>query len=129
MPSNSPTPGSPTQAELQDLVAFACSLADIAAEVTLQYFKQLQNVDNKLHDGQFDPVTIADRDAETNMRAAIEKNYPAHGVLGEEHGAKAGTENLTWVLDPIDGTRAFISGIPVWGTLIAYAYIKIPRRY
>jgi len=87
------------------LVAFACSLADIAAEVTLQYFKQLQNVDNKLHDGQFDPVTIADRDAETNMRAAIEKNY--------------GTENLTWVLDPIDGTRAFISGIPVWGTLIA----------
>jgi len=119
MPASSPTQSSPTKAELQALVTFACSLADIAAEVTLQYFRQLQNVDNKMEDGKFDPVTIADREAEAKMRTSIEKHYPTHGVLGEEHGAKAGSEDLTWVLDPIDGTRAFISGIPVWGTLIA----------
>lgn len=119
MPASSPTQSSPTKAELQALVTFACNLADIAAEVTLQYFRQLQNVDNKMQDGKFDPVTIADREAEAKMRTSIEKHYPTHGVLGEEHGAKAGSEDLTWVLDPIDGTRAFISGIPVWGTLIA----------
>ena len=113
---NSSTPSS---ADLKELVSFACNLADIAAAVSMQYFRQLPSVDNKLNDGQFDPVTIADREAELQMRAAIEKHYPAHGVFGEEFGPKASDVNLTWVLDPIDGTRAFISGIPVWGTLIA----------
>lgn len=113
------TQSAPNKSELQTLLGFACNLADIAAEVTLRYFRQLQSVDNKLSDGRFDPVTVADRETEFAIRAAIEKQYPTHGILGEEHGNKVATEDLTWVLDPIDGTRAFISGIPVWGTLIA----------
>ena len=113
------TQSSPNKSELVALLDFAGNLADIAAEVTLRSFRQLHDVENKLNDGRFDPVTVADREAERVMRAAIEEKYPTHGIVGEEHGKKIATDNLSWVLDPIDGTRAFISGIPVWGTLIA----------
>lgn len=102
----------------QALVAFACHLADAAAKITLPYFRQPLSVDNKA-DTDFDPVTIADRNAENAMRELIQSHYPSHGILGEEFGARAGSDKLTWVLDPIDGTRAFISGQPTWGTLIA----------
>lgn len=103
----------------QELLQFACSLADLAAEVTLPYFRQPLEVSNKLSDGAFDPVTYADKEAETKIRAAIQARYPDHNVVGEEHGISKGSSHLTWVLDPIDGTRAFISGLPLWGTLIA----------
>ncbi len=102
-----------------ELIAFAHKLADAAGEVIRPYFRALKVVENKLEDG-FDPVTKADKDAEAAMRALIEATYPDHGILGEEYGNKpAGTGGLTWVLDPIDGTRSFIGGFPTWGTLIA----------
>lgn len=104
---------------MQSLLSFACELADSAALITLPYFRQPLSVTNKLTGNDFDPVTIADRDAEKSMRGLIQTRYPDHGILGEEHGYTRGREALTWVLDPIDGTRAFISGLPTWGTLIA----------
>lgn len=67
----------------------------------------------------FDPVTMADKAAERAMRELIQDHYPAHGILGEEEGSIVGSSKLTWVLDPIDGTRAFITALPPWGTLIA----------
>ncbi len=105
--------------EIKALCEFACQLADAAAAVTLGYFRQQIEVDNKLADDAFDPVTIADRAAEEAIRDLIRAQYPDHGIYGEEHGVTTGSSHLTWVLDPIDGTRAFISGLPTWGTLIA----------
>jgi histidinol phosphatase-like enzyme (inositol monophosphatase family) len=103
----------------EHLIAFAHQLADAAGDVIRPHFRDIKAVENKLDDG-FDPVTKADKDAETAMRAMIEATYPDHGILGEEHGTKAaGPGGLTWVLDPIDGTRSFIGGFPTWGTLIA----------
>ncbi|MCE7998627.1 MAG: histidinol-phosphatase [Rhodobiaceae bacterium] len=112
-------PSSLSNDEAIALAEFACTLAHAAADVTLKHFRSELGVDNKLDGSDFDPVTIADRDAETAIRALIENHYPDHGILGEEHGEKAGTSPFKWVLDPIDGTRSFISGVPLWGTLIA----------
>lgn len=105
--------------ELQAYLDFAHQLAEAAATITLSHFRQPIIVDNKLSGNDFDPVTIADRAAEEVMRDLILAKYPTHGIYGEEHGEASGSDNLTWVLDPIDGTRAFISGLPTWGTLIA----------
>lgn len=105
-----------TQAE--ELLEFAHRLADAAALVTLEYFRTPIAVDNK-RAGGFDPVTAADRGAEDAIRRLIEERHPEHGILGEEAGHKRGRSDLTWVIDPIDGTRAFITGSPLWGTLIA----------
>lgn len=107
------------QDQLTSLTSFAGELADVAAEVTLRHFRSNLAVDNKLSAGEFDPVTIADRDAEAAIRALIKKDQPDHGILGEEHGTEMGESPIHWVLDPIDGTRSFISGVPLWGTLIA----------
>ena len=102
-----------------EMIAFANRLADAAGAVIRPYFRATNAIENKYEVG-FDPVTIADKEAETAMRALIEAEYPDHGILGEEFGAKpAGDCGLTWVLDPIDGTRSFIGGFPTWGTLIA----------
>ncbi len=105
--------------QLQSFVDFACDLADAAAAITLTRFRQPLPVENKLGDTGFDPVTAADRAAEKAMRELITEQYPSHGILGEEYGHSSEGSRLTWVLDPIDGTRAFISGLPTWGTLIA----------
>jgi histidinol phosphatase-like enzyme (inositol monophosphatase family) len=75
------------------------------------------DIDNKWEQG-FDPVTVADRNGETAMRELINGTYPDHGILGEEHGAENLDAEHVWVLDPIDGTRAFITGLPTWGSLI-----------
>ncbi|WP_180899202.1 histidinol-phosphatase [Martelella soudanensis] len=92
-------------------------LADAAAAETLPRFRSGLDVDNKLSGG-FDPVTEGDRAAERAIRALIGERYPDHGILGEEHGAEGLKRECLWVIDPIDGTRAFISGVPVWGTLV-----------
>ena len=102
--------------QLSELMGFAHQLADAAARATLPLFRNLESVENKLSHG-FDPVTPADRDAETAIRALIENHYPSHAITGEEFGNKSG-DAFEWVIDPIDGTRAFMSGIPTWGTLI-----------
>ncbi|GIT90770.1 inositol monophosphatase [Jannaschia pagri] len=99
------------------LQALARRLADAARVETLKHFRAPLDVVSKTTD--FDPVTIADRDAEAAMRALLAEVRPEDGILGEEMGATAGTSGLTWVLDPIDGTRAYISGTPTWGVLIA----------
>ncbi|WP_280372285.1 histidinol-phosphatase [Pseudomonas sp. BN411] len=101
-----------------DYLEFAEELADAAAKVTLTYFRLPLEVENKEAE-RFDPVTLADKGAERAMRDLIAQRFPGHGVLGEEEENIAGEEPWTWVLDPVDGTRSFISGIPLWGTLIA----------
>lgn len=102
-----------------DLVATAHEMADAARAAILPHFRAVDlSADNKLAQG-FDPVTIADREAEQAMRAVLARRRPDDAIHGEEFGKSAGTSGYTWVLDPIDGTRAFISGAPTWGVLIA----------
>ena len=100
------------------LAALAARLADSSGDVIVPYFRQNVAIDDKAGENDFDPVTIADRRAEEVMRAIIQAERPNHGIVGEEFGVTAGTSTYTWVLDPIDGTRAFIMGMPLWGTLI-----------
>jgi myo-inositol-1(or 4)-monophosphatase len=99
------------------LAAFASRLADAAREVTLLAAER--TVEDKSQGGDYDPVTDADRDAERAMRALIEAEYPDHGIAGEEFGDKPTRGAHRWSLDPIDGTRSFICGLPTWTTLIA----------
>ncbi len=102
------------------IIATAHALADAAREQTLRLFRSpALRPDNKAGGGTFDPVTEADRASERAMREILAARRPDDAILGEEYGPKPGTSGLTWVLDPIDGTRAFISGAPVWGVLIA----------
>lgn len=109
----------PDRAGIGSLVDTAVEMADAAAEVTLRHFRQdALAIDNKQTAG-FDPVTVADRGAEVAMRSVLSRRRPDDGILGEEQDNTPSQSGLTWVLDPIDGTRAFISGLPVWGTLIA----------
>ncbi|WP_198671209.1 histidinol-phosphatase [Oceanibium sediminis] len=109
-----------TEEEITDIVDVANALADAAGAAALPHFRKRGLVaSNKLDDAGFDPVTIADRAAERAMRDILAARRPADGILGEEEAAVKGTSGMTWVLDPIDGTRAFISGLPLWGTLIA----------
>ncbi len=104
---------------LSDLTRVAHLLADAARAAILPHFRSVGlSADNKLAEG-FDPVTVADRAGETAMRAVLAAERPQDAILGEEHGAQTGTSGLTWVLDPIDGTRGFMSGTPTWGVLIA----------
>ena len=102
-----------------DLRRAAHACADAARVETLRYFRaQGLTADNKEADG-FDPVTEGDRAAEAAIRAVLADLRPDDAILGEEDGATAGTSGLTWVLDPIDGTRGYLAGTPTWGTLIA----------
>lgn len=104
-------------------VAFLHELANAADRETLPRFRSGTDlgVSSKPKEGfRFDPVTVADREAEKAMRALIEQRYPDHAIMGEEYGVKpgAGDNAFRWVLDPVDGTRPFLCGLPVWGTLI-----------
>jgi len=98
------------------LLAFANGLADAAGAIIRGYFRRGVAVDDKADQS---PVTIADREAERELRRLIEAHFPADGILGEEFGATRSDAARVWVLDPIDGTKSFISGIPLFGTLIA----------
>jgi myo-inositol-1(or 4)-monophosphatase len=102
-----------------EYTAFACHLAELAGRVILPYFRVRLDVENKTAGSGYDPVTLADRSAERVIRDEILRVYPGHGILGEEHGFVAGTDRATWIVDPIDGTRAFIIGQLHWGVLIA----------
>jgi histidinol phosphatase-like enzyme (inositol monophosphatase family) len=110
---------------VQEFQDFMPELARVAAEVVLPRFRQALPVTDK-GGLRFDPVTEADRDAERALRAAILERYPDHSILGEEFGEHLGTSPYRWVIDPIDGTRAFISGAPTWGTLIALCEHNVP---
>lgn len=97
---------------------FAHALADVAGAAILPHFRRPLTVTNKAGKAGFDPVTVADRAAERAIRAAIKERFPDHGILGEEFAPRAGAGRHKWLVDPIDGTRAFITGSPLWGTLI-----------
>jgi inositol-phosphate phosphatase/L-galactose 1-phosphate phosphatase/histidinol-phosphatase len=100
----------------QSLIDFASSLADAASAVTMRHFRQPIDVETK---ADASPVTIADKQAELAIRALIEKTYPGHGVIGEEFPPVNPGSEFVWVIDPIDGTKSFITGRPLFGTLIA----------
>lgn len=111
------------QATQADLIRVAHLLADAARPETLRLFRATGLVaDDKANaETDFDPVTEADRAAERAMRAILDVERPDDGIIGEEYGTKHGTSGLTWVLDPIDGTRGYVSGTPTWGVLISVA--------
>ncbi len=100
------------------LLEVAHSLADASGEAIRPYFRKPITVANKAPEGAFDPVTAADEAAERAIARAITKRWPDHGFIGEEFGNVREGARLRWVVDPIDGTRAFITGSPLWGTLI-----------
>lgn len=112
-------PAAITAQDQARLEAFLCSTIRAAGELTLEYFRADTAVDNKAGATGFDPVTQADRAAESLIRERIATAWPGHGILGEEHGFEPGAQGLTWVIDPIDGTRAFITGGLHWGVLVA----------
>jgi histidinol-phosphatase len=109
-----------------DLTAFLDRLATASGEVILPYFRTSLSVEDKSRGGAFDPVTAADRAAEQVMRALIHDAFPEHGIVGEEFDAEKPDAEYVWVLDPIDGTKSFISGMPAWGTLIALTRAGAP---
>jgi inositol-phosphate phosphatase/L-galactose 1-phosphate phosphatase/histidinol-phosphatase len=104
--------------DLQSRAAFAHTLADTAGEILRRYFRTSIGFDDK---DDSSPVTIADREAEAAMRAEIVRRFPDDGILGEEMGAEHTDARYVWVLDPIDGTKSFISGKPLFGILIGIA--------
>ena len=103
---------------LRELDAFLVELHSVASAETLPRFRADHGLDNKAGVGGFDPVTEADKGAERAIRQRIAERFPDHGVLGEEYGADRTDAEFVWVLDPVDGTRAYISGLPLWVTLI-----------
>jgi len=107
-----------TQNELSEFSAFARELAAAADEIVLPLFRTPMDMDDKNPDAMFDPVTKADRDAEQVMRDLISKRYPDHGIEGEEHGLTRPEARMRWILDPIDGTKSFVTGVVSWGVLI-----------
>ena len=105
---------------LDEDLALANRLADAAWSAIRPHFRALSAVDNKAGEGQrYDPVTEADRAAERAMREIIAAERPHHGITGEEYGHTESPSGWRWVLDPVDGTRAFVAGLPIWTTLIA----------
>lgn len=109
-----------------DFTAFIGRLATASGETILPFFRTSLGIDNKGTNRDFDPVTEADRAAEAVMRRLIKANFPQHGIVGEEFGNEQENAEYVWVLDPIDGTKSFISGFPIWGTLIALLHRGTP---
>lgn len=109
--------------ESDELTSFACALLDVAREKIVPLFRSDMSVDTKSDNS---PVTRADREAEGAMRQIINRQHPSHGIIGEEYGDENITSDFVWVLDPIDGTRAFIAGKPTFGILISLLYQNHP---
>ena len=107
-----------TEQEKKSLFENAIDIVYEAGKITNSYFKQNLIIENKA-ENSFNPVTIADKSAEKKIREMIEKLYPNDSIVGEEYGEKIGSTDFTWIIDPIDGTKAFISGIPTWGILLS----------
>ena len=103
--------------EIAILESFCLELARAAGTTARAYFRGKVAIENKARD-RFDPVTSADRAIESLLREAILERYPDHGIVGEEEDARAARSRYTWIIDPIDGTRAFMTGSPLWGTLV-----------
>lgn len=106
-----------TQDEIKAHMAIARELVEEAGKISLEYFRKPHEVDNKMEGVYYDPVTQADKRIEEKLREGLAKKFPGYAILGEEYGSE-GDSNLRWVIDPIDGTRAFISGVTGWGVLL-----------
>jgi inositol-phosphate phosphatase/L-galactose 1-phosphate phosphatase/histidinol-phosphatase len=104
--------------QLDSFLSLAAELADAAGAAIQPYFRTVLTVDDK---ADLSPVTAADRTAEAAMRRLVNSRFPEHGIIGEEYGPEREDAEYVWVLDPIDGTKSFISGVPLFGTLIALA--------
>lgn len=104
--------------QLKEILQFSRNTIEQAGSIAMKYFRAPVAVDNKSDDFSFDPVTEADREIESFVRDKITKSYPGHTIVGEEHGISMGSDDIKWFIDPIDGTRAFISGVPIWGILL-----------
>ncbi|MFZ5670335.1 MAG: histidinol-phosphatase [Pseudomonadota bacterium] len=111
---------------LAGLDAFLLELNRASAAAILPLFRADHGLENKDRGGGFDPVTAADRDAEAAIRGLIAERFPDHGVIGEEYGEDRPDAEFVWVLDPVDGTRAFIAGLPLWTTLIGLRHAGRP---
>ena len=114
------------QHDWHHLTQFALTLSKVAGEAILPHFRKNAPIDVKQHE-TWDPVTEGDRAGERAIRHLIETHFPTHGILGEEYGEKKGSSGLQWVLDPVDGTRAFVIGLPTWATLIGLYQDGQPR--
>jgi histidinol-phosphatase len=112
--------------ELSELLAFAVAISEAAAPIALRYFRAPLDIHDKRSGGVFDPVTRADHEIEEYLRGEIGQRFPDHGVIGEEQGHTRGSSALCWIIDPIDGTRSFISGSPLWGTLLGLLHSDTP---
>jgi myo-inositol-1(or 4)-monophosphatase len=108
-------------AAVRDYLEVAAAITEAAGPIALRHFRQPLEVADKSGGLAFDPVTSADREIEAFVRAELGRRFPDHGIVGEEGGTTAGTSRLRWLLDPIDGTRAFLSGMPAWGILLGLA--------
>lgn len=106
-----------TDIPILELEDFAIELAHTAGGIAKAHFRKTFSIENK-DEARFDPVTSADKAIERVLRAAISERYPDHGIVGEEQEARGGTSPYRWYIDPIDGTRAFMTGAPLWGTLV-----------
>lgn len=111
---------------LAELDAFLIELNHVAGQAILPLFRGDHGLVNKLGPSDFDPVTEADKGAERAIRTLITQRFPDHGVIGEEYGEDRPDAEFVWVLDPVDGTRAFIAGLPLWCTLIALRHRGAP---
>ena len=109
---------------MSDYLKFANELADASGKVIRKYFRTKMTVEDKADES---PVTVADRQTETVMREMISAKYPEHDILGEEHGYVSTGSKWKWVLDPIDGTRSFVAGMPIFGTLISLLEDEVPQ--
>ncbi|WP_374305881.1 histidinol-phosphatase [Methylocella sp.] len=109
-----------------DFAAFIETLSDVASETILPFFRTALGTTDKNAGGAFDPVTEADHAAEAALRRLILQTFPGHGVIGEEFGSIRPDAEYVWVLDPIDGTKSFISGLPTWGSLIGLLHRGVP---
>ena len=101
-----------------ELDSFILELNHASGAVILPLFRGDHGIENKAAKGDYDPVTAADKGAEAEIRRLLTTRYPEHGVIGEEYGEDRPDAEFVWVLDPVDGTRAFVAGLPVWTTLI-----------
>ena len=111
---------------LIDFAQFVNELANQSGQAILPFFRSGFTIRDKSGGGVFDPVTEADRAGEAAMRQLIKRTFPTHGIIGEEFGEEQADAEYIWVLDPIDGTKAFMAGLPLWGTLIGLTRNRAP---
>lgn len=106
--------------------SFIIELSRAAEKVAMKYYRKAFTIHDKNNFGNFDPVSVADKEAEKAVRSLINGVYPSHGIIGEEFGSENETSQYVWVIDPIDGTKAFITGMPTWGILISLLKDGVP---